>query len=197
MATAHALRGGEFPELVRRSVEPPRWRFGALRIRRYRSADHAEVVGLHRSGLAQVGLRPGDGIYYEDDLERMEELYLCAGGEFLVGALPGGALVAMGGLRRYEPRVSGDEVVAAVADSAEMVRLRVRADLQRRGYGLALALALEQRAVELGYRRLCGDTTEYQGAAIQMYRLLGWREIRRVVIGGIVNIYGEKDLFPQ
>jgi ribosomal protein S18 acetylase RimI-like enzyme len=170
--------------LVRRRIEPPLWSFGtdeALLIRRYEPADADTVLALHRDGLALVGLFPGDGVYYEYDLYQLEELYLRHGGEFLLGERKG-VRVAMGGLRRLDD------------ERAEMVRLRVSPPVQRLGFGTAMVLALEERAVELGYRMLCGDTTEYQGPALELYRRFGWEETGRRTINGIVNIYGQKKL---
>ncbi|MFC4049183.1 GNAT family N-acetyltransferase [Actinomadura syzygii] len=186
--------------LVRLTDEPPEWRFGELRLRRYHAADHGTVLALHREGLAQVGLRPGDGVYYDHDFFRMDDIYLRNDGEFLVGELDGG-IVAMGGLRRADlvpggrARAYGGYAPGTPAlDAAEMVRLRVLPALQRRGYGAALVQALEERAVEHGYRILRADTTELQEPALALYRKFGWTETRRETIGGIVNIYIEKQL---
>ncbi|WP_019630267.1 GNAT family N-acetyltransferase [Actinomadura atramentaria] len=205
------------PLPVRREQEPPVWEAGELRVRRYRPADHATVLRLHREGLAQVGLRPGDGVYYDHDFFRMEEIYLSNDGEFLVGEA-GGAIVAMGGLRRADlvpgghARAFGAAVLGpaeaaaaglAVAggvpgatglDAVEMVRLRVRPDRQGRGHGTALVRILEDRAAELGYRVLRADTTSQQTTALALYRRFGWRETRRERIGGLVNVYLEKQL---
>ncbi|XRQ12478.1 GNAT family N-acetyltransferase [Actinomadura welshii] len=186
--------------LVRLQHTPPEWSFGELRLRRYRTADHGTVLALHREGLAQVGLRPGDGVYYDHDFFRMEDIYLRNDGEFLVGELDG-AIVAMGGLRRADlvpggrARAFGGYAPGAPAlDAVEMVRLRVLPAVQRRGYGAALVRALEERARELGYRLLRADTTELQAPALALYRKFGWTETRRETIGGIVNIYLEKRL---
>src|SRR5438094_5653366 len=159
--------------------EPPAWTFSALSIRRYASADHDTVFALHRESLAQVGLHPGDGVYYDDDFAQVEEVYLHAGGEFLVGET-GDGIVAIGGLLRV------DETVA------EMVRLRVRPSQQGRGYGAAMVTVLEERAVELGYRVLRADTTVKQPVALELYRSSGWCEIDRRVTGTTVTIYFEK-----
>ncbi|GAA0562258.1 GNAT family N-acetyltransferase [Actinomadura livida] len=186
--------------LVRVQDEPPVWSFGELRLRRYRTADHGIVLALHREGLAQVGLRPGDGVYYDHDFFRMEDIYLRNDGEFLVGELDG-RIVAMGGLRRAD-LVPGGRARAfggyapgtPVLDAVEMVRLRVRPAVQRRGYGAAVVRALEERARELGYRVLRADTTELQTPALALYRNFNWTETRRETIGGIINIYLEKPL---
>jgi GNAT superfamily N-acetyltransferase len=186
--------------LVRRQDEPPVWSFGDLLIRRYHAADHGTVLALHREGLAQVGLRPGDGVYYDHDFFRMEDIYLRNDGEFLVGELDD-RIVAMGGLRRadlipggHARAFGGYAPGAPTLDAVEMVRLRVLPALQRRGYGAALVRALEQRAAEYGYRILRADTTELQAPALSLYRKFGWTETRRETIGGIVNIYLEKPL---
>lgn len=156
----------------------------ALRIRRYRRPDREVVMRLHRIGLAQVGLRPGDGVYYDDDLPRIQEVYLDDGGDFLVGEIggPEGQVVAMGAVRRL------DEA------AAEAVRLRVHPAHQRRGYGRAMLRAVEARAAELGYRTLRGDTTERQTAAIALYAEFGWREVGRRTVGDNVTIDYEKTL---
>jgi GNAT superfamily N-acetyltransferase len=183
------LLDGGAGTIARRRAEPPVWDFGELIVRRYDSADHERVLALHREGLAQVGLRPGDGVYYDHDFPRMREIYLDNGGEFIVGepaatAGSGRWIIAMGGLRRVDRHI------------AEMVRLRVHPCFQRRGFGAALVAALEQRAVELGYRVLHGDTTHLQGPALALYRRFGWRETGREAISGIVKIYLEKALGP-
>ncbi|GAA3085659.1 GNAT family N-acetyltransferase [Streptosporangium carneum] len=152
-----------------------------MRIRRYRWSDLESVWALHQICLAQVGLAPGDGVYYEDDFPRINEVYLADRGEFLVGELPGGRVVAMGGLRRVDQ------------ESAEMCRIRVHPEFQRRGFGGRMVAELERRAAELGYLRLCGDTTLNQPAAIELYRRHGWCETRREERGEHIVIYMEKD----
>jgi GNAT superfamily N-acetyltransferase len=174
---------------IRRQQDPPVWEFGDLVIRRYDAGDHEHVLALHHTALTEVGLRPGDGVYYDDDFPRLAEIYLDGGGEFLVAepatvAGAGLCVIAMGALRRVD------------AETAEMVRLRVHPHVQRRGYGAAIVHALEERAVELGYRLLRGDTTALQWPALSLYRRFGWREVRREDVHGIVTIYGEKALAP-
>lgn len=156
-----------------------------LAIRRYRWTDLEAVWALHRICLAQVGLASGDGVYYDDDLPRIHEIYLADRGEFLVGEVMVGRaprVVAMGGLRRVD------------AEVAEMCRLRVHPEFQRRGYGERMLRALEARAVDLGYRVVRGDTTLNQRAAMALYAKYGWRETRRENVGGLTVVYGEKSL---
>jgi GNAT superfamily N-acetyltransferase len=176
---ARVLGASAMPRRLRR--EPPEWTYGGLHIRRYVPGDLPTVFALHKECLAQVGLEPGDGVYYDDDFARMEEVYLRSGGEFLVGEA-NYEVTAMAGLRR-----TGDV-------TAEMVRLRVRPDEQGNGYGAALVTVLEERAVELGYRVLRADTTMKQPVALELYRSFGWRETDRQITGETVTVYFEKAL---
>jgi ribosomal protein S18 acetylase RimI-like enzyme len=150
-------------------------------IRRFTRTDQRDVLRLHRAAMADTGLCPGDGVYYDDDLPHLEEVYLRCGGEFLVGTI-GTELIAMGGLRRIDDA------------TAEMVRVRVAPHRQRRGHGAAIVTALEARAREMGFCALRCDTTTRQTAALSLYRGMGWRETARRRVGGIVIVYAEKDL---
>ena len=150
-----------------------------LHIRRYESRDHDQVWELHNVALWQVGAHAGNGPW-DEDLHRIEQVYL-NDGEFLVGEVDGG-IVAMGALRR-----SGE-------DSAEIKRMRVHPDHQRRGYGQLILSALEQRARELGYRRLHLDTAVVQTAAQALYLRNGYREVGRTVLAGFDAILYEKVL---
>ncbi|MFI7424282.1 GNAT family N-acetyltransferase [Nonomuraea sp. NPDC049684] len=154
-----------------------------LKIRRYRWSDLDTILALHRICLAEVGLQPGDGVYYDDDFPRIQEIYLACGGDFIVGET-GSRVVAMGGLKPVD------------RETAEVCRLRVHPDFQRRGYGGAMLSALEDRALELGFSSLRGDTTLNQGAALALYARQGWRELSRRQVGDLVVIYGEKRLAP-
>jgi ribosomal protein S18 acetylase RimI-like enzyme len=157
-----------------------------FRLRRYRRSDLDAVKSLHRIGLAQVGLAPGDGVYYDDDFPRIHQVYLADRGEFLVGEISGAGtgarLVAMGGLRRIDD------------ETAEICRMRTHPEFQRRGYGTRMLRALEARAVELGYGRLRLDTTLNQTAAWALYLRHGWREVARETVGDLTVLYGEKSL---
>ncbi|GAB2932818.1 GNAT family N-acetyltransferase [Nonomuraea fastidiosa] len=155
-----------------------------LRIRRYRWSDLDTLLALHRICLAEVGLVPGDGVYYEDDFPRIQEVYLACGGDFLVGEV-GSRVVAMGGLKPID------------TSTAEVCRLRVHPEYQRRGYGAAMLAAIERRAVELGFQRVRGDTTLNQEAALALYQRRGWRELSRERVGEHTVIYGEKRLVPR
>jgi ribosomal protein S18 acetylase RimI-like enzyme len=151
-----------------------------LVIRRYDDVDRDAVWELHNLALHAVGAHVGNGPW-DDDLHRIAEVYLSGRGEFLVGLL-GGRVVAMGALRRQDE------------DTAEIKRMRVHPDVQRRGFGRALLHGLEERAIRLGYRRLVLDTTERQVAAIGLYRSEGFVESGRGEVWGFPCIFFAKEL---
>src|SRR6266568_4704196 len=126
-----------------------------LELRQYRPTDHDEVWNLHNVALWQVGAHAGNGPW-DNDLHKIEEVYLNNGGEFLEGLLDG-QIVAMGALKRISE------------DKAEVKRMRVHPDYQRRGFGQEILSVLEARAKELGYRTLTLDTAVVQTAAQQLY----------------------------
>ncbi|MGA9112193.1 MAG: GNAT family N-acetyltransferase [Candidatus Dormiibacterota bacterium] len=151
-----------------------------LAIRRYRDADHDAVWELHNLALHLVGAHAGNGPW-DDDLHHIGEVYLQAGGEFLVGELAG-RIVAIGALRRH------DET------TAEVKRMRVHPAVQRCGHGRTVLRRLEARALQLGFRRLFLDTTERQLAAIALYRSEGFTETGRGHVLGFPCIFFAKEL---
>src|SRR5919112_6445314 len=152
----------------------------ALRIRRYVAADQDAVWALHNLVLHHAGVHPGNGPW-DDDLHAIEAIYLRAGGDFLVGTV-GPRLVAMGALRKRS------------ATRAELVRMRVHPDTQRRGFGRTLLQRLEARARELGYREVELETTVCQLPARALYRSHGFAEVGRVRRGRFACVRYEKVL---
>ena len=136
-----------------------------MQVRRYRASDHDAVWDLHNLALNEVGAHAGSGPW-DDDLHRIDAEYIHAGGEFYVGIIDG-RIVAMGALKRLTDT------------RAEICRMRVHPDLQRRGLGTRILSKLEQRARDLGFRTLTLDTTVGQVAAIRMYTRAGYVEVAR------------------
>ena len=119
---------------------------------------------LHNLALRQIDAHPGSG-QWDRDLHRIEAEYLAAGGEFLVGVI-GECVVAMGALKRHTDRC------------AEIARMRVHPDVQRRGLGTRLLVALERCARQRGVTRLLVETTAEQ-MALRLYTGSGYRETGR------------------
>ena len=150
-----------------------------LEIRRYQDADKPAVWELHRRALEATGAYfPGK---WNDDLSDIQNHYLNNGGEFLVGILDG-KIVCMGAFRKKSDTL------------AEIKRMRVLPEYQRRGLGQAILNQLEAKAILLGYRELCLDTTTLQIAAQKMYEKNGFTEVRRGLMPPFEVIYYHKSL---
>ncbi len=151
-----------------------------MTIRRYAEADHDAVFALHNLALDAAGAHAGNGPW-DDDLHHVREVYLEAGGEFLVGEVDG-QIVAMGALRRLGP------------DRGAITRMRVHPDHQRRGYGRSILEQLEECAAALGIGELTLDTTVGQTAAQGLYEGMGYAETGRTASHGFRVILYEKRL---
>jgi GNAT superfamily N-acetyltransferase len=82
-------------------------------------------------------------------------------GAFMVAELDG-VLVGCAGLRRFGP------------DLAELKRMFIRTPYRRRGLARVLLAAAENRALELGYRRLILETGSKQPEAVALYESSGY-----------------------
>jgi GNAT superfamily N-acetyltransferase len=152
----------------------------SLRIRDYVDADRAAVWQLHNAALIGTGAHAGNGPW-DDDLNAIPAVYQQTDGAFLVGMLRG-RIVAMGALKRTDER------------RAEIKRMRVAPEVQRRGFGRAILAALEQRAHALGYGLLHLDTTVQQTAAQALYEQHGYVEVGRTMLGPFEAVLYEKRL---
>lgn len=153
----------------------------SLEIRRYEHGDAEAVWRLHVLGLEHAGAYSGSGPW-DEDLRDIESAYLSVGGEFFV-VTHQGQVVGMGALRR------------ASGDQAEIKRMRVHPEFQRRALGQTIYDHLEERARQLGYRTLRLDTTVQQEAAQALYRKNGFVEVGRAVLGDFDCLIFEKRIF--
>jgi len=149
-----------------------------LPIRRYRSADEDRVLELHEEALRDVDAYV-EGVS-DPDLEDIEGEYLGSGGEFLVGRLRG-RIVAMGAFRPVAERTAS-AFDSLARPAAEVKRMRVDPDHQRRGFGGAVYDELEARARKGGYRELVLDTRPHQTGARRFFEAKGFKEERRVTV---------------
>ena len=151
-----------------------------MQIRRYRRTDRDDVWALHDLALKPTGAHPGSG-RWDEGLHQIGKVYLDNGGEFLVG-VHAGEIVAIGALKRSSN------------DSAEIKRMRVHPDFQRRGFGQAILEKLESRAADMGYVSLHLETTVQQTAAQALYLENGYVEGGRKLVSGFEVIVYSKAL---
>lgn len=128
------------------------------------------MMELHVVAMKQVGAYKGEGPW-NDDLIDIENHYLNAGGDFLVGEIDG-TIVAMGAFRKDRDGF------------AEVKRMRVDPDFQGRCYGKQILKELEKRARVSGYKGFILETSEVQKSARALYQQDGFVPIRDEIIDG-------------
>ena len=116
-----------------------------LKIRKYRKSDNNEVKNLHIMGLKQQNAYVGSG-EWDKDLDNIENVYL-KNGEFVIGEIDN-KIIAMGAFKKVSDK------------KAEIKRIRIHPDYQRKGFGQTILNELEKRAAKLGYKILQLDTTD-------------------------------------
>ena len=115
------------------------------------------------------------------DLRDIQANFLARDGEFLIGLVED-ELIAMGGF------------VPISRERVEIKRMRIHPQWQRRGFGAAILLALEEYALRRGYSLAQLETTEIQAAALLLYRSKGYSEVGRFTKAGLVVVELQKNL---
>jgi ribosomal protein S18 acetylase RimI-like enzyme len=157
-----------------------------LTIRRYEPADAEVVWEIHERALRASPITFVENVPGDDDLRAISDEYLDAGGEFLVGVTDG-EVVAIGGYQPTEDGGADGEATAVDTDdgaddeaenkeAAEIRRMRVHPDHQRRGYGEELLTRLETLADERGFDRIVLETNENLRAARTLYETHGYEQ---------------------
>ena len=156
-----------------------------LKIRRYKPEDNKAVKELNFSGLEQmapgVNWREPPFLRYSSDLDDIEGGYIDNRGDFLVG-IHGREIVTIAGIRKFS------------ATCGEVMRVRVRRDCQRMGYGEKMMLKLMEIAKQSGYKELILDTLTSNLPARQLFEKLGFSEVNRGMRGPFSVIYYGKKL---
>lgn len=151
-----------------------------MRLIRYTDNHREAMLALHRSALVGIALGMSQQ-EDEADLMAIEQVYLCAGGEFLLGFIDK-RLVAMGGFRRLSET------------SAELKRMRIERELQGRGYGAQLLGELERLAYQAGVRTIRLDAARRRPLTLEFYRKHGYEEKGRGFYGEVETVEFMKDL---
>lgn len=153
-----------------------------LKIRRYIPSDNNRVWELHILGLNQNGItNVGRDDPWARDLNNIEKIYLKEG-DFILGEVEG-KVVATGAFKKRSEEV------------AEVKRMRVDPEYQRRGFGQAILKELEKRVIERGYKKMVLDTSENWTKARNLYEKNGYKEIGRKIRSLRYHaVFYEKDL---
>ena len=151
-----------------------------LQLRQYEASDQDAVWQLHVDGLKQTGSYI-DNRKYDEDMLDIKGTYLNNGGEFFVASLDN-KVVGMGGLLKMDNEI------------AEVKRMRVNIDYQKKGIGSLILESLIKRARELGFKKLELDTTENMHAAKRLYEGHGFKEFKRGRAGHLESIFYRLEL---
>jgi GNAT superfamily N-acetyltransferase len=154
-------------------------------LRRYREADKDEVFTLHKVAMLATCAFILSG-EIDKDFDDIEGHYFNNGGYFFV-VEHDGRIIGMAALRKID------------ALTAELKRMRVHPDFQRRGIGTGLLNVVEDKARELGYAAMVLDTTVQQRAAQALYEKHGYAMERRGEAMGLDTLFYRKalDEVPQ
>jgi GNAT superfamily N-acetyltransferase len=152
-----------------------------LKIRSYKPSDNDDVCELHRLALEPTGAMLPGGPWNDDDLNDIQKNYIYDGGDFIVGTV-NNRIVCMGALKKKSETM------------AEIKRMRVHPDYQRKGFGQKILNNLEEKARQLGYTELCLDTTTKQVPAQKLYKKNGYHQTSRASYAGLEIIFYEKKI---
>lgn len=145
------------------------------------TSQHSEsMLALHRS--AMDGFDTGINSHDEEaDLRAVDEIYLLNGGEFLIGLLDE-TVIAMGGFKPLSDT------------TAELKRMRIRSDLQGKGYGAQLLRELEARALKRGFCELCLETAKARPLTLAFYQKHDYEKIGEGFYGAVQTVKFAKQL---
>ena len=171
-----------------------------ISIRTYRPGDDERIRELHELAMRDAGALVEDDpaflaaipddVELDADLKTIEETYVESGGAFLVGCVKLRSTHPTSGEGAEREEKGTEEIVAMGAfrptddATAEIKRMRVDPDYQRRGYGQRILDALETNAEERGFEEFTLDTLARQTAAREFYEANGYEEFDRESFAG-------------
>jgi len=169
-------------QVTRNKGQAARLRDLGVLVRTYEPGDSDAVWTLHQEGLRDTGaFYPDADARWDDDLRRIEEVYLTEGSHFWV-AERGGRLIGMAAVLRED------------TETARLRRMRVTAGWRRRGLGQALLEVAEEFCRRHGYRRIVLDTTDRQEAARRLYERNGYTRTGERQLGEMQMVFYRKEL---
>ena len=149
--------------------------------------DDAVLAGIIRSNLKAHGLDIPGTVYFDDNLDHLSDFYLGdAAKRYYCIALEKEEVV--GGIGLAE--------LAFMEDCAELQKLYLADYVKGSGIGYTLIQMIEEKAKELGYRKMYLETHTNLAAAIHIYEKSGYLEIEKPaeVVHSTMNRFYIKDL---
>ena len=129
----------------------------------------AELAALIRANLKANHLDIPGTVYYDRGLDHLSEYYADPRRAYYV-LLEGDVVAGSIGLAEYS--YFGE-------DCCELQKLYVDDEFKGRGLGYKLVKYIEERAREMGYRKMYLETHTNLQTAIQLYEACGYQQIER------------------
>ncbi len=160
----------------------------SLAYRPLTAQDDAAIAALIRGNLKANRLDIPGTAYYDEALDCLSQYYSAAPRRAYDVLLNDGAVIGGVGLAAFD----------AFPDCCEMQKLYLADAAKGRGFGYALVMRIENRAREMGFKRIYLETHTNLQAAIRLYERCGYQEIARpdCVVHGTMNKFFLKELTP-
>ncbi len=120
---------------------------------------------------------------WHDDLKEIKKNYLDSHGTFLLWLVED-KIIGMGGLLRVD------------TNTANVKRIRVHPDYQRKGLSGKILVELEKRGRKLGYRKLVANTAKGNIPAEKMFLKANFKPIEEKYFFSVLCTVFEKELKP-
>lgn len=148
-----------------------------MKLRRIEKSDNKTIAGIIRTNLKAVGLDIPGTAYYDESLDNLSEYYLEDPQKrfYYIATDDEGKII--GGV--------GIADIRLFDDCAELQKLYLSDESKGKGLSPIMMKAIEDKALELGYKRIYLETHTTLEAAICLYEKLGYKCIEKPA--GIVH----------
>ena len=148
-----------------------------MRLRKIEESDNRIIAGIIRSNLKAVGLDIPGTAYYDESLDNLSEYYLEDPQKRFYYIATDDEGKVIGGV--------GIADIRLFDDCAELQKLYLSDESKGKGLSPIMMKAAENKALELGYKRIYLETHTTLEVAICLYEKLGYKCIEKPA--GIVH----------
>ena len=148
-----------------------------MKINEIQSAYDAELAELIRTNLKKHRLDIPGTAYFDDHLDHLSDYYLAEPGKRCYFTMTDEDDKVVGGIGLAE--------IGLFEDCCELQKLYLADEVKGTGLSYRLISMIEDKARELGYRRIYLETHDNLEAAIHVYEKTGYKEIDKPA--GIVH----------
>lgn len=148
-----------------------------MKLRRIEKSDNKKIADIIRSNLKAVGLDIPGTAYYDESLDNLSEYYLEDPQKRFYYIATDDEGKVIGGV--------GIADIRLFDDCAELQKLYLSDEAKGNGFSRLMMKSAENKALELGYKRIYLETHTVLEAAISLYEKLGYKCIEKPA--GIVH----------